>query len=573
MHLINCSTRQLEEFIGSNIPRYAILSHTWGEGEVSYADMKNDHAASRLKEGYRKIDFTCEQALLNGLDYAWVDTCSIDKSSSVELSEAINSMFRWYEDSAICYVYLSDVEGACWREDLPRSRWFTRGWTLQELLAPEHVTFYDCRWTQLGTKDELAGLLHSITNIDQEALVHTGNIDALDQFCVAQKMSWASNRQTTREEDTAYSLMGIFNVTMPLLYGEGIKAFQRLQEAIITQSGDHSILAWNLDTELKTLPESSDVTDLPTYVSHTTVLPNYLAGSPRAFAKCGQLRHAPRHQVKMEVTNLGLQIEVPLLQVRIDKSSGMKIWLALLSCLLEESSRFVGIMLSSVQGTTFVERLYYPVSLAKNFTHATTVNARAVAESSLQNITIVSYTSNRLHDIFAPMEFTNIVMFPTGAFSAARLCVKDAKVIFLHKETPWYPPEAEQVSWDPENNELIVKNFGLDGIHAHGWHIILWIAHAEDLSSPLYRIQLCTTCGVYNETKWHKDLRYIHSLSDGSHVASTQMSFPKSDCIFKIKVTKKDLCQRNFIMVDVDLGIQAWQLFALHSIDNDGRGP
>ncbi|OAK96092.1 HET-domain-containing protein [Phaeosphaeriaceae sp. SRC1lsM3a] len=253
MHLINCYTRHLEEFFGEKIPAYAILSHAWGEGEVSYAEMKYDQTASRLKEGYRKIDFTCRQALLDGYQYAWVDTCSIDKSSSAELSEAVNSMFRWYEKSAVCYVYLSDVFRAGFDQEFPQSRWFTRGWTLQELLAPKNVTFYDREWSRLGTKIEFANLLHDITKIDTLALDpgpgEESALRVLSTFCSAQKMSWASHRQTTREEDVAYSLLGIFNIAMPLLYGEGTRAFQRLQEEIIRQSGDDTILAWGLNSQ------------------------------------------------------------------------------------------------------------------------------------------------------------------------------------------------------------------------------------------------------------------------------------------------------------------------------------
>jgi hypothetical protein len=183
----------------------------------------------------------------------WIDSCCIDKTSSAELSEAINSMFRWYQNAQVCYAYLSDVPAI---EDLDhyrkdsefrRSKWFTRGWTLQELLAPEIVVFYNHDWVEIGTKALMSGVIRSITNIDRGFLMGESEIKPA---CVAQKMSWASRRKTTRLEDTAYCLMGLFDVNMPLLYGEGEKAFYRLQLEIIKNSSDESIFAWGQGTNI-----------------------------------------------------------------------------------------------------------------------------------------------------------------------------------------------------------------------------------------------------------------------------------------------------------------------------------
>ncbi|KAH7397242.1 heterokaryon incompatibility protein-domain-containing protein, partial [Pyrenochaeta sp. MPI-SDFR-AT-0127] len=252
MRLINCSTLQLEDFFDLNIPRYAILSHTWGSEEVTFADFTLNQAAAIAKEGYKKIHATCKQALRDGLNYAWVDTCCIDKTSSAELSEAINSMFRWYSRSDICYAYLADVPIAEFERSFPKSKWFTRGWTLQELLAPQAVEFFDREWNKLGTRSTHAQRISEITAIEEEALVgfmiRNDYVRDLSRFCVAKKMSWASCRKTTRLEDTAYCLLGIFDINMPLLYGEGDRAFMRLQEEIIRTIVDDSILAWNLDT-------------------------------------------------------------------------------------------------------------------------------------------------------------------------------------------------------------------------------------------------------------------------------------------------------------------------------------
>jgi hypothetical protein len=223
-----------------NIPPYAILSHTWGADtdEVAFRDLMD--GAGKSKAGYDKIRFCGEQARRDRLQYFWVDTCCIDKSNSTELSEAINSMFRWYCNAAKCYVYLSDVSRPAfdidnkfnqlpWDPAFRKSRWFTRGWTLQELIAPASVEFFSKTWEQIGTKISLEQQVHEITGIPVKAL--RGSL--LSDFSITERMSWAGRRQTTREEDKAYSLLGIFNVYMPLIYGEGReKALKRLREEI-----------------------------------------------------------------------------------------------------------------------------------------------------------------------------------------------------------------------------------------------------------------------------------------------------------------------------------------------------
>ncbi|KAK1750038.1 heterokaryon incompatibility protein-domain-containing protein [Echria macrotheca] len=266
MWLINTTTLKLEHFIGPEAaPRYAILSHTWGDGEVSFQDFQ-DLDKAKLKAGFPKIQKTCKLARgrrdklgrREPLGYAWVDTCCIDKSSSAELSESINSMFNWYRRSKVCYVYLND-----WLPDTendwgtlarlgPPPRWFTRGWTLQELIAPIEVEFYDMSWTFRGTKSDLfvAGELSRITGIDG-SILQNGSEANLRRTCIGQRMSWAALRQTTRREDIAYCLLGIFQVNMPLLYGEGDRAFVRLQEEIIKTSTDFSLFAWKKEDHLR----------------------------------------------------------------------------------------------------------------------------------------------------------------------------------------------------------------------------------------------------------------------------------------------------------------------------------
>lgn len=233
MRLLNTESKRLEEF-DANPPDYAILSHCWFKEEVSFQDMSRSDV-EKMK-GYAKLSAACNMAHHLGYPYLWMDTCCIDKSSSAELSEAINSMYSWYKSAGLCIAYLNDVDG-----DIKGSRWFKRGWTLQELIAPEDVIFADRNWDIVGMKSSLASLLANITGIDEDVLL-TGNIEGLS---IAKRMSWAANRDTTRREDRAYSLMGIFGVNMPPIYGEGDKAFIRLQEEIMKKSNDQSIFTWS----------------------------------------------------------------------------------------------------------------------------------------------------------------------------------------------------------------------------------------------------------------------------------------------------------------------------------------
>ncbi|KAE8382963.1 HET-domain-containing protein [Aspergillus bertholletiae] len=249
MRLLNTRTLQLKEFV-SDFPPYAILSHTWSSEEVSFQELHLLEA--RYKRGYQKIQKCCEQALADNLEYAWVDACCIDKSSSAELSEAINSMFQWYQNAERCYIHLADVEGPYRQEteitqltytlDGKASRWYTRGWTLQELLAPTNVVFYNQRWQRIGTKVQLLEEISDITKIDEINLISLN----IKPTCIGQKLSWAAERMTTRIEDMAYCLLGLCGVHMPLLYGEEKNSFRRLQEEIIRTSADMSIFAWGI---------------------------------------------------------------------------------------------------------------------------------------------------------------------------------------------------------------------------------------------------------------------------------------------------------------------------------------
>jgi hypothetical protein len=234
----NTADFSLVEYVGRHIPAYAILSHTWGpdEDEVSFQDIMQGNG--KEKRGYRKLEFCGKQANEDGLRFFWVDTCCIDKSSSTDLTEAINSMFCWYQKAAKCYVYLSDVSLVIPQGyDTPRtnssifeqSRWFRRGWTLQELLAPSSVAFFDKNCQRIGDKNTMVKDIQKITGINERAL----RGEPLSSFSVDERFSWAEHRQTKRDEDAAYSLLGIFGIHMSHYYGEGkAEAFNRLRKKI-----------------------------------------------------------------------------------------------------------------------------------------------------------------------------------------------------------------------------------------------------------------------------------------------------------------------------------------------------
>ena len=325
MRLLNTTSLELREFFESNIPKYAILSHRWEPGEVTFQDVikrRNLDAA-----GWHKITSFCGLVREYGYEWAWLDTCCIDKRSSAELSEAINAMFSWYKNGE-CFAYLSDVQ--CQRDDvqafsalqenqalvvdreswrdqqycaadttaaLRTSKWFTRGWTLQELIAPDRLYFVDKDWRVFGSKCTMDDLLFQITGIKDVALV------VLSRESIATRMSWASRRSCTRSEDVAYSLMGLFDINMPLLYGEGgRKAFLRLQLEILKLSNDESIFAWS--------PESGD--------TGIDIRYTLLTHSARNFSECSNIQRfaptIPREPYAM--TNKGLEITTTLLPAR-----------------------------------------------------------------------------------------------------------------------------------------------------------------------------------------------------------------------------------------------------------------
>jgi len=330
MHLFNCKTRSLDHFFDDNAPPFAILSHTWGPDaeELSFQDMKRGDIG---KPGIGSIKFQgcLEQAQADGLTHFWNDTFCIDKTNLVELAEAIQSMFRWYQRARMCYVYLADVKTDDARgpdSNFGASRWFTRGWTLQELLAPREVRFYNADWKLLGTRNSLCALIERATGIPRLFLL---GITPLRAASVAQRMSWAARRETRREEDRAYSLLGIFDVSVPVIYGEGgEQAFWRLQDQIMRTTRDDSILAWGINN----LAEHGEAPG--------KIVPGkVLAASPSDFADSGTIVYHER--TGAPINNLELSGGSIRMRVRVENLENLGYWTVSLRCGPEDKPGYV----------------------------------------------------------------------------------------------------------------------------------------------------------------------------------------------------------------------------------------
>jgi hypothetical protein len=327
---------------------------------MTLEDMTN--GALRSRPSFKKIRESSAIAARSGYSYIWIDTCCIDKSSSAELSEAINSMFKYYQRAGICYAYLADVQTELLEEgegSLAASRWFTRGWTLQELIAPDDIHFYSSNWHFLGSRVSLGRYISTITGIDDKILQHSV---ALSDVSVAKRMSWAAQRSTTREEDIAYCLLGIFNINMPLLYGEGERSFLRLQEQIVQNTADHSLFSWS--------PMSSSLEGQ----SEGGV--GILACHPREFASCAKVvpleGYTPlyRDDEPYAMTNKGLQIRLPLLPKK-----GTDLFLAVLSCRSE----------GDFSGPLAIPVIAVPSSEGKVFVRANNYAPEVVHDGSIRD--------------------------------------------------------------------------------------------------------------------------------------------------------------------------------------------
>jgi hypothetical protein len=363
MWLLDSKSLELKLYYDNNIPPYAILSHAWEENEVSFQQINGPRDQIQFHAGFIKIQRCCAQAATYGFEHVWIDTCCIDKTNSVELSEAINSMFNWYRNATECYVYLADVTSL---KDFGASRWFTRGWTLQELIAPDSAIFFNKDWIEMGTKTSLVREIAIITKIPIEVLLHQDG----PKFSVAQIMSWAANRQTTRVEDQGYCLLGLFGVNMPMIYGEGQKAFLRLQHEIIKASTDQSLFAWTVDGKTYPGPQNQG---------------GAFARSPAYFARCARVvQSTDGGHSEFTLTNKGLRIEVILAAAK----SKENLWIAYLDCAELENSRYrLGILLKKVD-----DDVYYRTSLRGILTQPKT-RSESIADRATIYITDASALS------------------------------------------------------------------------------------------------------------------------------------------------------------------------------------
>ncbi|KAK0672427.1 putative vegetative incompatibility protein HET-E-1 [Cercophora samala] len=331
MRLLNTTTLKLDRF-WNDIPQYAILSHTWGDQEVTFDDLSSPSRKSL--NGWQKFKNCCKLARSQGWRYVWIDTCCINKADSDELGEAINSMFRWYEEAQICYAFLEDVpphycsdgKSRPRNSELVKSRWFKRGWTQQELLAPPFLAFLDSAWNIIGSRETLALAVRYATTIQQK------EIQDFRSCSTATKLSWAARRETTRIEDRAYSLMGLLGVHMPLLYGEGKNAFVRLQQELIRLFNDETVLLWTTKRAIM----SSNANLVAEFLEGHGHLPDWMvreglfADSPEAFSETDwpynlhnplvitRFDRGPRN---LSVSNGGISLNVELFQRFKDEGS------------------------------------------------------------------------------------------------------------------------------------------------------------------------------------------------------------------------------------------------------------
>ncbi|KAI1410624.1 HET-domain-containing protein [Hypoxylon sp. FL1857] len=321
IRVINVRTFEFEEFPNESevFGKYAILSHRWSGDEVSFQKMNDGGFRKRLAgrfermlhsihHGFKKIKATCRLAReVYGLQYVWIDSCCINQDDIYEKQASINSMFRWYQNASVCIVHLfnhEDSHNFPTRESLPPDNWFKRGWTLQELLAPRKVHFYSANWHLIGSKNDYAAEIKDITGIPEAAIT---NKCRLDSYSVAQRMSWAAERETTHGEDMAYCLLGIFDIVdMQKLYGLGaVEAFRLLLKKIIERTNDMSIFGWS-DFEYSQSAENY----------------NLLARSPKAFARCGDFGNISKewHRTKIEQGRLEITGTARLRFVNIPSS-------------------------------------------------------------------------------------------------------------------------------------------------------------------------------------------------------------------------------------------------------------
>lgn len=389
--------------------------------------------------GFGKITKTAQIAKEMGYQYFWIDTCCIDKSSSAELQEAINSMYLWYQRSALCLVYLEDAESVeeedrdrqYFAKTLEASRWLTRGWTLQELIAPRRVKFFDRDWNFIMSKHEPSGLVSQATGIP-EYVLDTGDHT---RSSVAQKMSWAAKRTTTRLEDTAYSLLGLFDVHLAMLYGEGSNAFLRLQEEIMKKTPDDSIFAWN-----------AEYSSLATYRG-------LLARSPSEFKDSGVIRQGEASFTS--VSNQGLSLTVLLASYRIGRDE--EFYAARLRA--RWSLRRFLLILRKIENDQYV-RVMVPPNFARDRTHWSAIGH-------------LDYTPSLVHVRQTPIIPKYFCTEFLHCFHLRR-SHDDSHLLRRYKISKVWPPK----NWASDHMDLAIPQ------HVLQFTGIVWIERISEQSNP-----------------------------------------------------------------------------------------
>jgi hypothetical protein len=383
MHLLRTDSYELV-YVSGKPPPYAILSHRWESQEITFKtldpkalrNLDSSTVSKDFRASAEKIRGSCRVARQQGFDHVWIDTVCIDKSSSEELRVALSSMFKWYREAAICHAYLNDVtffqigehyaDMFCSNNESRKgqpSEWFERGWTLQELLAPRKLEFYDKSWNWIGTRDQLAPIVGKVAGISADYLRDprdggTGKA-RFREASIATKMSWMAGRRTTAVEDIAYSMLGIFNVDLTPRYGEGVRAFTRLQAVILLNWGtfDESLFAWECPPDgLLRCYRNWDT--IPTFKENVWGL---LAPSPDCFSKSANIVVIP-HKVVQRLgdgftrSNHGVAVTLGIWEVKSKMFSTTKSEIALpLNCWMMRGQvrEAVVLSLSRVSGTSY----------------------------------------------------------------------------------------------------------------------------------------------------------------------------------------------------------------------------
>ncbi|CZR59368.1 related to beta transducin-like protein [Phialocephala subalpina] len=560
MRLLKTQTHELVFYPDDRIPQYAILSHTWGtpDEEVSFQDMQTAAAGFglgtssldwRKKPGWTKIQRACAEALRHGFEYLWVDTCCIDKSSSAELQEGINSMFRWYEEASVCLAYLSDVPPGCdfsaQDSEFRKSRWFTRGWTLQELLAPETVHFFDSDWNEFGGKRALSTIIEEISGIEARYIVsggYWGAYERLSEASVAQRMSWMSRRKTTRTEDMAYCLLGIFGIHMPMLYGEGDKAFKRLQEEIMKASDDITLLAWGYKSRLNEKPGADSI----------------LAPDPGYFKNCydlvpSELVGFPRPSFSM--AQRGLMIKIP---VRLDQNHD-HITYAVLACGHSQSmlapgrcQKLLVIPLISVGACNspglWKEEGEY---LRYHWCTPTLVSTDFVKEARMESIVILR--PSRLTErpqvpqgILRPLRRSTLIgiypLQPEIFFIGTRFISLSSSWLFQSRSKPQFPNNSNTSAVSSEDENEIQwrekRDMRMLLINTSEGNLLVVLEYGMEVSNEIGTLYI-TTCRAFEMPAGDFDLELLHNLAQAKTYVGlrelTAISGEEEDKVFRIK--------------------------------------